>query len=336
MRYDIVTIVASRRGASQLRELVSRLPADFGTPIVCLALADPALLADLARCTRLRVKVAQAHEQLRPGCIYFPPAGASIVLIEGGRMALSPVDVDASAHHPVDRFLESTARLHGDRALAVVLAAFPDDGAEGAHTLKWRGGTVLVLDRDTAEYYGMADAMVKAGSCDRVLTAGEVANALRASFTGRDLLECAELQFELGQLLDSALRASGTNMGNIQIAERVKDRLHIVVHRGLNKHFLDHFSVVRSDTPSACGRAFLLRRRVVIEDVLIDPQYEAHRDAALEAGYRAVQSTPILGEGHVAGVLSTLYRVPHRLSVHEAKNLDEIAAVARVLVTDLR
>src|SRR6185369_16142936 len=62
MRYDVVTIVAAPRGASQLRELVSQLPAEFGIPVVCLAASDQRLVSDLAAATRLKVKWAEAGE----------------------------------------------------------------------------------------------------------------------------------------------------------------------------------------------------------------------------------------------------------------------------------
>jgi hypothetical protein len=332
MRYDVVAIVAARRGMSQLRELVAHLPPKFGIPVVCLAEVDTFFVAELAQGTSLKVKWAEPSEPLAPGCVYFSRPGTSIVMLDGGRIALSPVGPESSSQHPVDSFLSSTARVFGSRALAVVLSAFPDDGAEGAHSVKWRGGTVLVLDRATAQYYGMADAIVRRGSYDRILTAEEVANALRATFSGRDLLENAELQFELGRLLDQALRVSSTYMGNVQVVEPQPRRLHIVVHRGLDRGFLDHFSVVTPEEGSACARALRLRSRIVIENVFDDPEYAQYLEVARRTGYTAVQSTPIRADGEVAGIISTLYPQPHRVTEHEARNLDEIAQAARALV----
>ena len=332
MRYDVVSIVASRRGMSQLRELLSNLPPQFGMPVVCLTEADPLLLQDLAASTPLEVKWAESGEALKPGCVYLSPPGSSIVVLDRGRITLSPAGPESTSQHPVDIFLSSTARVYGKRALAVVLAAFPDDGAEGAHSVKWRGGTVLVLDRATAQYYGMADAIVRRGSYDRILTAEEVANALRASFSGRDLLANAELQFELGLLLDQALRVSGTHMGKVHIVEPEPRRLHIVAHRGLDRRFLERFSVVSAEEASACARALRFGSRVVIENVFDDPEYAQYADLARRTGYSAVQSTPICGDGHVAGVISTLYAHPHVVTTYEAKNLDEIAEAACALV----
>jgi hypothetical protein len=336
MRYDVATIVAAPRGVPQLHELVSQLPAGFGMPVVCLAASHERLVEDLAARTSLKVKWAEAGETLLAGHVYVCPPGTSIVIREDRRVALSPFGVDSAALRPVDSFLASSARAFGDRALAIVLAAFPDDGVQGAHSLKGRRGTVLVLDRATAEYYGMAGDIVSAGSYDRILTAGEVANALRATFTGRDLLASAELQFELGVLLDSALRIAGTHMGNVQLAEPVTERLHIVAHRGLPRPYLDRFGVIRGDGPSACARALRLRQRIVIEDVFADREYEPYLDVAREAGFKAIQCTPILAEEGVAGIFSTLYPFKHSVSPHEARSLDDIALAARALVREVR
>ena len=336
MRYDIVTVVSSRRGIPQLCDLVAQLPPEFGTPVVCLVEADERLLSEVSAKTSLPVKWAEAGDVAQPGHVYLSRPGTSIVMLEGCRFTVSPVGPESSALRPVDGFLASASRACGPRALAVILAAFPDDGAEGAHMIKWRGGTVLVLDRATAEYYGMADAIVKAGSYDRIITASEVGNALRASFTGRDLLANAELQFELGILLDAALRISGTHMGDIQLLEPVEGRLHLIANRGLGHDYIERFSIVRVDDQLPCTHALHRKHRVVVENVFEDAQYVRFRAIARTNGYSALQATPLFSNGDPAGVLSTLYPYPHSLSPHESKSLDDIAQSARELLRELR
>lgn len=336
MRYDVVTVVASRRGIPQLCELLAQLPPQFGVPIVCLVEGDERLVREVSAKTPLPVKWVEAGEVAKPGHVYLSRPGTSIVMVDDCRFTVSPVGPESSAMRPIDAFLSSASRVCGPRALAVILAAFYDDGAEGAHAVKWRGGTVLVLDRATAEYYGMADAIVKSGSFDRILSASEVGGALRASFTGRDLLENAELQFELAALLDSALRISGTKMGDIQLLEPVAGRLHLVLNRGLGRDYVDRFSIVRVDDELPCARALRRKQRVVVENVFDDPVYDGYRAIAYANGYSALQSTPLFSNGEVEGILSTLYRYPHVLTAHEGKNLDEIAQSARELMRGLR
>ena len=332
MRYDAVAIVASTRGLGALRRLLQRLPEKLPVPIFCLVQADAALAARLSDDTGRDVRWAAPGEAAEPGRVYLSPPGGTILLAADHRMAVAPFGPESTALHPQDRFLETIASRYGARALCIVLGGFEEDGVAGARAVKEKGGTVLVLDRATAAYCGVAEPIIRAGGCDRVITAEEVAEALRAWFTPRDVIECAELQFELGALLDSALRMSGTHMGNVQIFDPRTQALYIVVHRGFGKRALDDFGVVRAEDETACARALRYRQRIVIEDIDADSQFDQYRAFAAEAGFRAVQSTPIFSDADVAGVFSTHYPYSHSVGPHEGRMLDHIALQAQPLV----
>src|SRR5215470_9007216 len=73
----------------------------------------------------------------------------------------------------------------------------------------------------------------------------------------------------------------------------------------------------------ARGQAMKLRERVIIEDVETDFEFAPHRHVAASAGFRAVQSTPLLSRpGELLGMLSTHFRKPHRLSLHDLRFTD--------------
>jgi hypothetical protein len=332
MRYDAVAIVASSRGLGPLRRLLKGLPSSFPVPILCLGQADASLAGQLSDETGLDVRWAAPGQAVEPGRVYLSPPGGTLLLTEDRGMAVAPYGPESTALHPQDRFLETIAARYGARALCIVLGSFEQDGVAGARAVKEKGGTVVVLDRATAAYLGMAEPIIRAGDCDRVITAEEVAEALRAWFTPRDVVECAELQFELGSLLDSALRMSGTQMGNVQIFDPGTQALYIVVHRGFGKRALDDFRVVRAQDETACARALRYRHRIVIEDVDADAQYQPYRNLAAAAGFRAVQSTPIFSDARVAGVFSTHYQYSHSVGPHEGRMLDHIALQAQPLV----
>ena len=334
MRYDVIAIVASTRGVSPMRRLLKRLPANFPTPVLCLAECHETLAAQLAAETGLDVRSAEAGEKVQPGRVYLSPPGRTPILGDDRAILLAPYGPESVALHPQDHFLASIAAQYGARALCVVLGNFDGDGVKGAQAVKERGGTVLVLDRQTAEHWGMAEPIIRAGAVDRVLSAEEVAEALRAWFSPCDILESAELQFRLGELLDSVLRSSGTRIGNIQLVDAASDSLHIVVHRGMDKPVLDRFAVVTRSDETACARALRFRHRVVIEDVEADVQYRPYLEAARCAGFRAAQSTPLFSmQARLAGMLSTHFPYPHLVSPAEASILDEAASEARPLMT---
>ncbi|HEX2134971.1 MAG TPA: PAS domain S-box protein, partial [Microvirga sp.] len=93
--------------------------------------------------------------------------------------------------------------------------------------------------------------------------------------------------------------------------------------------FLDHFAAVDAEDGSASGMALARRERVVIEDIEQEPAYAPSLAAAREAGYRAVQSTPLFTpSGKPLGMLSTHFRRPHRLSERDLRLTDVYARLA--------
>jgi GAF domain-containing protein len=117
-------------------------------------------------------------------------------------------------------------------------------------------------------------------------------------------------------------------MVNVQLYNPHTKRLEIVVQRGFTQDFLDHFSVVAEDS-SACGRALQRGERVIIDDVERDPGFAPHRQIAAAAGFRTVQSTPLVSRsGEPLGMLSTHFRHPHRPPARELRLTDLYARQA--------
>jgi two-component system CheB/CheR fusion protein len=146
--------------------------------------------------------------------------------------------------------------------------------------------------------------------------------AMLHDLVGR-LLVCPDLNTALQEVLEATIAITGADMGNVQLLDESASILRIATQRGFSDEFDQHFATVRIGNGSPCSRALEERRRVVIEDVLTDPQCAPHRKIALTAGYRGVQSTPLVSRsGDVLGVLSTHYRQPYRPSDRDLRILD--------------
>ncbi len=118
----------------------------------------------------------------------------------------------------------------------------------------------------------------------------------------------------LPRVLDEALSLMGADFGTFQLLDPVTGSLRIVTQSGFGPEFLDYFAVV-DDGHSACGRAAKACAQTVIADVTADPGFAPHRDIAAVAGFRAVQSTPLVDyAGRLIGMVSTHHRRPHRPS----------------------
>ncbi|MEB3294702.1 MAG: chemotaxis protein CheB [Synechococcales bacterium] len=137
------------------------------------------------------------------------------------------------------------------------------------------------------------------------------------------LFSSLDLNLVLHQVLDAVMNLLHANLGNIQLYDPQREVLEIFAHQGFDAEFLNHFREVRIDDGSACSRALKSKQRVIIEDTQTDSEFAPHYQIAAAAGFRAVQSTPLLSrQGEILGVLSTHFRQPHRPSERELRMLD--------------
>src|SRR5262249_39972760 len=90
---------------------------------------------------------------------------------------------------------------------------------------------------------------------------------------------------------------------------------------------------------TACGRAIRDRCSIIIEDVLTDSEFSPYRETAVEMGFRAVQSVPLISRsGALVGVLSAHFPERHRPTQYETQAtqwLAELTANAIILQTAL-
>jgi len=146
------------------------------------------------------------------------------------------------------------------------------------------------------------------------------------------LLSKAGLLPLLEEVLNAIIALQNADFGNVQLYNPETKTLEIVAHRGFQRNFLDYFSSV-NEPGAACGRAMQRRERVIIEDVLADPDFAPHRQIAAFAGFRAVQSTPLFSRtGEPLGMISTHFRQTHRPSARDLRFTDFYARLAAELV----
>jgi len=136
-------------------------------------------------------------------------------------------------------------------------------------------------------------------------------------------------------MLDVAMEAGGASKGNVQVFDPLLNGLEIIAQRGFDQRFLQTFRVVQIDMPSICARALRFKRRVMVSDVRDDLLFWPYLSIAEEAGFCAVQSTPILAKnGSVKGVFSTHFAQPHRFTRRTTEVLDDCAEKMAEMMTE--
>jgi len=143
----------------------------------------------------------------------------------------------------------------------------------------------------------------------------------------------------LTAILETAIALTGADKGNIQLLDAQSGVLKIVTQRGFDEPFLTFFKNVASNDASACGAAIKAAERILVEDVSRSDVFAGQPSLTvlLEAGVRAVQSTPLISSaGHVLGMVSTHFSAPHRLTERELRLLDLLARQAADYIERLR
>ncbi|ADH86026.1 chemotaxis protein CheB [Desulfurivibrio alkaliphilus] len=171
--YRAVVIGVSAGGMEALREILSRLPADFPLPLLVVQHlggdADDYLARWLDQRCAIRVKEAEDKESAVAGTAYLAPANYHLLVEDDGSLALSLEDWVNFSRPSIDLLFETAAEVHGAGLIAVVLTGANDDGSRGLAAVKRRGGLAVVQDPAGAEFPTMPRAAIQAAEVDFVL-----------------------------------------------------------------------------------------------------------------------------------------------------------------------
>jgi two-component system CheB/CheR fusion protein len=143
------------------------------------------------------------------------------------------------------------------------------------------------------------------------------------------------MQSALEEILSAAITLTGADFGDVQLLDADSQRLRIFVQRGFAPLFLEAFASIGPEDGSACGRALRTRETICIEDVTHDSEFAPYREIAAQAGFRAVQSEPLIGRGgELVGVLSIHFRKPHEFSERDRRLGSLVARLAADLIVN--
>ena len=181
-RRELVVIAASAGGLSALLEIVAALPADFDTPVAIVLHRTPTpprlLDALLARRCQLRVGEAATGDAIARRTISIAPPDRHLTVRDDRTF---DVEDDRRIEHlrsSANPLFESAAVVFGAAVVGVVLSGTGRNGARGVATIKEHGGTVIVQNHSTSQFFEMPAAAIQTGAVDFVLPATEIADAL--------------------------------------------------------------------------------------------------------------------------------------------------------------
>jgi two-component system chemotaxis response regulator CheB len=186
----VVGIAASAGGPAALDVVLGALPS---TLPACLALVQhlpggfvTSFASYLRSRTALEVVLAEpgANVEVRAGRLVIAAGDHHLVAVST-RLFAASAEPPFRGHRPSATLMfSSLARVHGERAMGVILTGIGDDGASGLSELYGKGALTLAQDQSTSAVYGMPNAAVKAGGVARVLPLQEIAGAIRRAVEG--------------------------------------------------------------------------------------------------------------------------------------------------------
>jgi len=189
--FRIVVIGVSTGGVKALRVVLENLPADFPLPVLIVQHISPESGDGMARLLdeqcAIRVKEADAGEEIGPAIVYLAPPDYHLLVDAGGILALSVDPPVCYARPSVDVLFESAADVFGPGVIGVILTGANHDGSQGLKAIQRAGGMSIVQDPRDAEADEMPNAAIAATRVEHVLPLGEIAPLLR-QLAGRGTL----------------------------------------------------------------------------------------------------------------------------------------------------
>jgi len=181
----IIVIGASTGGLQTLESILPSLPADFPVPIIVVQhlpnmFFTESLAERLNRDCELTVKVAESNEIIQAGMIYLAPGGFHMTLGSLPNREVTPCINEAkndSLTPSIDLAMKSVTKIFNENTVGIILSGMGHDGCQGMKAIKESGGNTIVQD-ESSLIFGMPKAVIDAGAADKVLPAGEIAEAI--------------------------------------------------------------------------------------------------------------------------------------------------------------
>jgi two-component system, chemotaxis family, protein-glutamate methylesterase/glutaminase len=185
-RAKLVLVGASTGGPGILGDILSRLPAGFGAPIV-IAQHIPASFSEslanrLDNVCAVRVEEVNEPRELEPGLVLIARGGADVVVRRRGSSFVArsvPADPSLNWHPSVERLMRSAMEVCEPSAiLAVQLTGMGDDGAAAITELHRAGGHTIAESEESAVVWGMPGEVVRLGGASEILPADAMSGAM--------------------------------------------------------------------------------------------------------------------------------------------------------------
>lgn len=178
----IIAIAASTGGPQAIASILTRFPKSFPTAILIvqhIAKGFEQGLADwLAASCEIKVKLAQANEEIKTGTAYIAPNDFQMKLRTKSIIGLSDEAPCGNFRPSADILFKSVAEFYRREAIGVILTGMGRDGAVGIKAIKDAGGKTIAQDEKTSVIFGMPKEAIALGAADKILPINKIADEI--------------------------------------------------------------------------------------------------------------------------------------------------------------
>ena len=178
-------IGVSTGGPASLTQMLPRLPANLGAPVLIVQHMPPvftkSLADDLDRRCALRVWEACDGQPVCAGNVLIAPGGKQMkVEMTGGRVTVTITNdpPENSCRPSVDYLFRSVSSIYGKNAVGVIMTGMGSDGAKGCRQMKQQGAAIIAQDEATCVVFGMPKGPIEEGIADIVAPLGDIASEI--------------------------------------------------------------------------------------------------------------------------------------------------------------
>jgi two-component system chemotaxis response regulator CheB len=178
----IVAMVSSTGGPQALLKILRRLPEDFPCGIVIVQHITSGFLSGLvdwlSKECKIRVKIGEDSEEIRPGVAYIAPDNFQMKVKEGGKISLLDEPANGGHRPSGDVLLESVARIYGKGSVGAILTGMGRDGVMGMKAIKQSQGRTIAQNEKSCAIFGMPNAAIEMNVIDQVLPLERIAEEI--------------------------------------------------------------------------------------------------------------------------------------------------------------
>lgn len=183
----IILIGTSTGGPRALQEVITKIPANVGAPILIVqhmpAGFTKSLAARLDQLSEIHVKEAEQGDLLQKGTAYIAPGGYHLKLRKVGSsfaVVLDNQEPPRAGHRPsVDIMFEDVSQYSEFDKIAVIMTGMGYDGSKGLVSLKKTGNVMAIAESaETCIVYGMPKAAVETQLVDEVADVDDIAQTI--------------------------------------------------------------------------------------------------------------------------------------------------------------